>query len=445
MSATSTSREAAAIPEPTPQPGAAVNTWDLFNKRQRVLLVVVLFFIGSSGAIDRAIISILLEPIKQTFHVSDTALGLMTGVAFGILYAILGVPLGRYADRGDRRLLITASLGLWSIFTACCGWVHTFFELFLLRIGVGIGEAGGTGGPAISLLSDYFPPERRAKAIGFLQMSTISGAIGGLIAGGYIAQAYGWRITFVVSGLPGVVLVAIAWFALREPRKREGFKVVSADTESTMDAIRALIRKPTFVDITLAMTAFMFVATGPLVFEQAYIIRVLHLGLATTGGITGVVSIGSIVAGNLAGGILADKLSRRDIRWLCWLPAYAMIAMYPFYAASHLVSTLTGYTLLSSIAATIMLSGVPAIMAGMVAVLGARRRATGIAIMLLVSNLVGMTLGPVATGMLSDYLAHSMGPAEGLRWAIIVLLLACIPTGWLMLRAARTIKADFEL
>ena len=445
MSATPTSGQAVADPQPTARASGAANPWELFNGRQRAMLLLVLFLVGSSGAIDRAVVSILLEPIKHAFHVSDTALGLMTGLAFGILYAILGVPLGRYADRGDRRLLISASVGLWSIFTAGCGWVHTFFQLFLLRIGVGIGEAGGTGGPAISLLSDYFPPDRRAKAIGFVQMSTVSGAIGGLIGGGWVAQQYGWRATFLVTGLPGVALAAIAWLALRDPRTQDGFKVAHLTEESTMDAIRVLIKKPTFINITLALTAFWFVSLGPLVFDQAYIMRVLHLGIATTGAVTGVVSLAAIVAGNMIGGILADRLARRDITWLCKLPAYGMMALFPFYAASHLVTTLTGYTLLSSFGATIMLGCLPAMMAALVTVLGAARRATGFAIAFMIGDLIGMTSGPVLTGMLSDHLARSMGPAEGLRWAIITLLLPIFLTGWFLLRAARTIRADFEL
>ena len=427
----------------TPQIDAA-KPWELFNGRQRAMLVIVLFLVNSSGAIDRAVVSILLEPIKQTFHVSDTALGLMTGVAFGILYAILGLPLGRYADRGDRRLLISASVGLWSIFTAGCGWVHTFFQLFLLRIGVGIGEAGGTGGPAISLLSDYFPPERRAKAIGFVQMSTVAGALGGLVAGGYIAQHYGWRATFIVSGLPGLVLAAFAWLALRDPRARAGFHVIRPNDESTLDAIRVLVRKPSFVNITLALTAFWFVSLGPLVFDQAYTMRVLHLGIATTGAVTGMVSLASVIAGNMIGGVLADRLARRDITWLCKMPAYGMMALFPLYAGAHLVSTLTGYTLLSCAGATIMLGCLPAIMSALVTVLGSARRATGFAIAYMIGDLIGLTSGPLATGILSDHLARSMGPAQGLRWAIIALLFPMFLAGWFLFRAARTIRADFE-
>ncbi len=443
MSATPTSSEVAVDLVAVPEVDAS-KPWEMFNKRQRAMLLLVLFLVGSSGAIDRAVVSILLEPIKQSFHVSDTALGLMTGLAFGILYAILGVPLGRYADRGDRRLLISASVGLWSIFTAGCGLVHTFLQLFLLRIGVGIGEAGGTGGPAISLLSDYFPPERRAKAIGFVQMSTVAGALGGLVAGGYIAQQYGWRVTFLVTGLPGVLLAALAWLALRDPRTRDGFKMTSANDESTMDAIRVLVKKPTFINLTLALTAFWFVSLGPLLFDQAYTMRVLHLGVATTGAVTGVVSLASIIAGNMVGGILADRLARRDIRWLCKMPAYGMMALFPFYAGSHLVATLTGYTVLSCAGATIMLGCLPAMMAALVTVLGAARRATGFAIAFMVGDLIGMTSGPLATGMLSDHLALSMGPAQGLRWAIIVMLVPIFLAGWFLFRAARTIRADFE-
>ncbi|HEY1892838.1 MAG TPA: MFS transporter, partial [Steroidobacteraceae bacterium] len=230
------------------------NTWDAFNDRQRWMLILVLFLVMSSGAIDQTVISIVFEPIKQEFHLSDTALGMLTGVAFGIFYAILGVPIGRYADRGDRRLLITVSVAVWSILTATCGWARSFAQLFLMRIGVAMGEAGGSGAPTMSLLADYFPPERRARAIGLVQTSTISGAILGLIAGGYVAQYYGWRDTFILAGLPGLLLAAIAGLALREPRKHHNLVLPDPGGESTMDALRALTAKPTFIYAILAQT-----------------------------------------------------------------------------------------------------------------------------------------------------------------------------------------------
>ena len=420
------------------------NTWDAFNDRQRWMLVIVLFLVMSSGAIDRTIISIVFEPIKQEFHLSDTALGLMTGIAFGIFYAILGVPLGRYADRGDRRLLITASVAVWSILTATCGWARSFLQLFLMRIGVAIGEAGGSGAPLMSLLADYFPPERRAKAIGFVQTSTISGAILGLIAGGYIAQYYGWRAAFIWAGFPGLLLAAIAGLALREPRKHHNLVLPDPGGESTMDALRVLTRKPTFIYIILAQTCFSF-ASSAQIFEQSYVTRVLHVGVAETGLTTGVLSIVSILFGNAIGGILSDRLAKRDIRWLCRLPGYGMMLSFPFYVVSHLVPGLLGYTLLSGLAATFMVGVLPAMVSGMLAVVGAARRATGYAIAMLFSNLIGLTLGPVVTGVLSDQFALTMGPAEGLRWAIVLALSTFFLTGWFMLRATRTIEADFEL
>jgi len=420
------------------------NTWDAFNERQRWMLIFVLFLVLSSGAIDRTIVSIVFEPIKQEFHVSDTALGLMTGVAFGIFYAILGVPIGRYADRGDRRLLITVSVAVWSILTAACGWARSFLQVFLLRIGVAAGEAGGSGAPLMSLLADYFPPERRAKAIGLVQTSTISGAILGLIAGGYVAQYYGWRTTFILAGLPGLLLAAIAGLALREPRTHHNLVLPDPGGESTLDALRALTKKPTFIYTILAQTCFTF-ATSALIFEQSYVTRVLHVGVAETGLATGVLSIGSIIFGNAIGGILSDRLAKRDITWLCRLPGWGMMITFPFYVVSHLVPSLLGYTLLSGIAATFMVGVLPAMVSGMLAVVGAARRATGFAIAMLFTNLVGLTLGPILTGMLSDHLALTIGPAEGLRWAIVLALSTFYPTGWFMLRAARTIEADFEI
>ena len=427
-------------------PGKPVtSSWELFNERQRWTLVIVLFLVSSSGAIDRAIVAILLEPIKQEFHVSDTALGLMTGFAFGILYAVLGVPLGRYADRGDRRLLITASVGLWSVLTAACGWVGSFFQLFLMRIGVGIGEAGGTGPPVMSLIADYFPPDRRAKAIGFVQMSMLTGAVLGLIAGGYIAQYYGWRTTMLVSGLPGIVLAAIAWLALREPRTVPGFPVTYREPERLMEALRALIKKPTFVYATLAYTVFQAVALGPLVFDAAYVIRDLHIGLADSGLASGLIDLVTVAGGSMAGGALADRLSKHNIVWLCKLPGFGMMALFPFYALAHLVPTLMGYTIFSTIAGVILFAVLTPLIASVLAVVGAKRRATGYAIVLMVANLVGMTLGPVITGELSDHIGHFYGPEAGLRWAIILTLAAFVPTGWLMVRASRTITADFEI
>src|SRR5215469_290296 len=421
------------------------NSWELFNDRQRWMLVFVLFLVSSSGAIDRAIVAILLEPIKLEFHVSDTALGLMTGVAFGILYAVLGLPLGRYADRGDRRLLITICVGLWSVFTAASGWARSFLQLFLFRIGVGIGEAGGTGPPVMSLIADYFPPERRAKAVGVVTMSTVTGAVLGLIAGGYVAQYYGWRTTLIASGLPGVLLAVIAWFALRDPRTRHGFPVATSGAEGMLDACRALVRKPTFINAVLALTVFEFLANGPLVFDAAYVIRDLHVGLAESGLASGLIAVTYVVAGSVIGGIITDRLSKRDIGWLCKVPGYGMMAIFPFYAAAHLVTTLTTYTIFSAIAGTIMFGILPPIISSLLAVMGAKRSATGYAIALMISNLVGVTLGPVVTGILSDHIGHSMGPEQGLRWGIIVTLLAFYPTGWFMLRAARTIRADFEI
>ncbi len=276
-------------------------------------------------------------------------------------------------------------------------------------------------------------------------MSMLTGAVLGLMAGGYVAQYYGWRATMIVSGLPGLVLAAIAWLALREPRKLVGYPLPHAEDEGLMDALRALMRKPTFVSATLAFTLFSGLGNGPLTFDSAYVIRDLHIGIADSGFIGGIIDLITVVIGSTIGGVLADRLSKRDITWLCKLPGYGMLMVFPFYAAAHLVPTLMEYTILSCIAGTIMFGVLTAIIASVLAVVGAKRRATGYAIMLMVANLVGVTLGPVVTGLLSDHIGHWYGTEQGLRWAIIVTLLAFYPTGWFMLRAARSIRADCEI
>lgn len=420
-------------------------SWEHFNNRQRWALVFILFLIASSGAIDRAVMAILLEPIKQELHVSDTALGLLTGVAFGILYAILGMPIARYADRGDRRLLITVSVALWSIFTVGCGFARSFLQLFLMRIGVGVGEAGGTGAPLMSLLSDYFPPHHRARAVGVIQMSTVIGAVLGLIVGSVITQYYGWRTTFIAAGLPGVLLALIAGFALREPRARTAFAVSNTGGETLGQAFRVLIKKPTFMNATLAFLCFNFVANGALSFSAAYVVRVLHKPVAESGLASGILSIVSVLAGNAMGGVLADRLSKRDMAWLCRIPGYGMIITFPFYAAAFLVHGLISYITLSTIAAVVMLGSLPPIITTLLVVVGKPRRATGFTIAQMSASILGVTAGPIVTGMLSDGLAHFIGPVEGLRWAMVLSLMAFLPTGWFMLRASRTINADLEL
>ena len=174
--------------------------WNYYTNRNRRTFSFVLFLVGTSNYVDRNIIGVLLEPIKKEFLVSDTMLGVLSGISFALFYATLGIPIARWADRGDRKLVITLCLGIWCAMTALCGLASTFWQLVAVRFGVGAGEAGAIP-PAQSLLADYYPPTQRARAIGFFSMSSSAGYAIGLIFGGYVAQHYGWRAAFLSVGL----------------------------------------------------------------------------------------------------------------------------------------------------------------------------------------------------------------------------------------------------
>ena len=195
----------------------ATHPWDLYSGKQRWVFLTVLFLVSTSNVVDRQIVTVLLEPIKAEFGVSDTMLGLLSGLAFALFYVTLGIPIARLADSKNRKLIVGTAITVWSIMTALCGAAQSFFQLALARVGVGAGEAGAVP-PSQSLLADYFPPERRSLALAVFFLSAAAGNVLGLIVGGQVADAYGWRWTFVIFGLPGLLLALIVWVVLDEPR-----------------------------------------------------------------------------------------------------------------------------------------------------------------------------------------------------------------------------------
>ena len=197
------------------QAGATAEPF-VVSDRYRYYVLALLICVGICSWIDRNIFSILLQPIKQEFHFTDTQLGLLGGIAFGLFYATVGLPIAWLADRYNRRKIITIALALWSVMTACSGLANGFGSLFLARVGVGLGEAGGSP-PSQSLVSDYFPPERRAFAMGILFMYIPLGFMFGFLIGGWINQFFGWRAAFMVVGLPGLALALLVRFTLKEP------------------------------------------------------------------------------------------------------------------------------------------------------------------------------------------------------------------------------------
>lgn len=419
-----------------------------------LLLIYVLNFL------DRQVVNILAEPIKVELGLADWQLGALTGLAFALFYTVLGLPIARLAERADRVKIISIAVGVWSAFTVACGMAGNFVQLLLARIGVGVGEAGCTP-PAHSLISDYTPAEKRTSAIAFYSMGIPLGSLAGMALGGMIADSYGWRVAFFVAGAPGILLALAAWFTLPEPR-RTAAPVETKDHPSLMDAVRELSTKPAFIWISLAAAINAMVSYGHIAFYGSFYARNHTEGLAamadgvnnmlgTQMGVLGFLglALGILIGifgaiGTFAGGQIADRWVAKDKRAYAYLPAIAGAASFlPFLLAMMSGSVVIS---LAALAIVTLLGSVwyGPIFACAQSLVQPRTRATASAVILFVINLIGLGLGPLAAGIISDSFATQHGVAEGLRYSLITvgaIGLLALPCFWL---ASRTLADDIE-
>jgi predicted MFS family arabinose efflux permease len=420
----------------------AHRTWDLYTERQRWVYLILLFLVSTSNYIDKNVISVLLEPIKAEFGVSDTLLGLLTGISFALFYATLGIPIARWADWGNRKTIITLSLTVWSVMTTLCGLAQSFWQLALARIGVGAGEAGAIP-PTHSLIADYFEPTRRSRAIAILMVSSTVGYLIGFIAGAELAAAYGWRSAFLVMGLPGVALAVVGHFVLKEPRELGPFRQPRESQETIWETIRALATKRSFVYLLIAMVLYFMIAYGAVVFFPSYLARVLDIPLARIGRDYGAVAAIGAIAGNIGGGFLTDRAARRQLAWVAWLPAIGLVLSWPVFEAMFLISSFPVFLALLTVGAFALNAAIPAMFAALHAVCGSPRRAMAVALVFFVANLLGLGLGPIITGALSDLFTARYGEV-GIRHALMLVLTLLVPAGWFMYLSGRHLSTDLE-
>jgi MFS family permease len=421
---------------------SARKPWTLYSPGQRWTYLAILFLVSTSNYVDRNLISVLLEPIKAEFQVSDTMLGLLTGISFALFYATLGIPVARWADRGDRRFIITASLTIWSAMTALCGMAQSFWQLALARVGVGAGEAGAIP-PAQSLIADYFDPAQRGRALAIFMASATVGYLIGFVFGAQIAATYGWRWAFIVMGLPGLALAVVVRVVLREPRQRPEFRYSAASQDPLAETLRALFAKRSFVYLLAGMVIYFFISYGATIFFPSYMIRVLNVPLATMGAAYGAVAAVSAIVGTLAGGFVTDRLARRDAAWLAWLPAAGLAVAWPAYELMLLAPGFVSFLALSAVAGITVNMTVPAMFAALHAICGSPRRAMAVALMFFFANLIGLGLGPVLSGALSDMFSAAHG-AVGLRYALMLVLVLLLPGAWVMYLCGRHLPGDVE-
>lgn len=395
--------------------------------------LALLFFVSFFNYLDRMVIAVMVEPMKRDLGLTDTQLGLVSGLAFALLYATCGIPLARFADQGSRKWLLTICLTIWSTMTAVTGLARNFTELFLVRMAVGIGEAGCV--PAShSLIGDMFSPERRALAVGVFQAGGLIGLSVGLAAAGMAAEAYGWRAALVGVGLLGLPLALLMAFTMPEPQRKHS----QTHRESARAALTSLAHSRPLVHLVVGLAIGSFATYGMAQWLPAFFIRSHGLSLTGVGLYGGLTAGAGGVLGTLLGGWAMVHLRPRDQRWELWLPACCYLGCIPFYLAAFWVdSAILAYGIKFG-AIFIAAAGGGVALAAIQSFAEPHRRATAVAVMMFLSSLIGLGLGPAAVGLASDFLSTAFGP-ESLRYALMLSTVFLGWAAWHFLAAARSL------
>ncbi len=383
-----------------------------------VLLIVYIF-----NFIDRQIVNILAEPIRRDLGLSDTQIGLMTGIAFAAFYTFLGIPIARYADRPstNRVGLIAGALVIWSGMTALCGQAQSFVQLLLARIGVGVGEAGCTPA-AHSLIADMAPPEKRASAMAVYALGIPVGTLLGMLIGGTLADAYGWRTAFVVVGLPGIVLAGAVVLLLRDPRRAgQALRAASAaparKTLSNREALAEILGSRAFVLLLAAGSSAAFLSYGKATWTTIFFQRTHGLTAGETGFWFGIWGGLAAIAGTLAGGWLADRFGKINRRHVMTAPAIGMALAVPLSIAAYVVTDwrwALALLMIPTILNTLYYGPSYSSAQGLVK---PEARAMASAVLLFSQNLIGLGLGPLFFGILSDWIKPVAGE-DSVRWVL---------------------------
>ena len=395
--------------------------------------------------VDRQVLSILMQSIKKDLGLSDLQLGLLSGTAFGIFYATLGIPIARIADRVSRKGVMAVSLTIWSAMTALCGSASSFFSLLAFRVGVGVGEAGGSP-PAHSMISDLFPESQRATAMGIFSLGVPLGIMIGFMAGGFMNDILGWRMAFLIVGLPGIVLAGIVALTLREPpRGLADATIETSDHPSptTAEVLRFLWSSPSFRHNAWGSGLYAFVGYSITTWAPPFLERSHGMATSQVGtALALIIGLGGGV-GIFLGGALTDRMGNRDPRLRMRIPAYAMWLSVPFGFVIYTTDQ-TALTLILLVVPTflgLMYQAPSLALAQSLAT--PKMRATASAILLFMINIIGLAIGPAATGFLSDLLTPYYGE-NALRYAMLLTSLVLVASGYQFWRASQTITQDLH-
>jgi predicted MFS family arabinose efflux permease len=421
--------------------GAGAPPVPALSPRQRNAMMVMLVMVAACSAMDRQVVATVIEPIKHEFGLSDAQLGLITGLSFSAANAVVGIPVGLLADRVNRRNVLACALAAWSVATALCGVAQSFAQLVLARMAVGGAEAGGQS-PSLSMVSDLYPPEKRATAVSFYYMAFPIGGMLAAAAGGLVAQDFGWRAALLVAAVPGVLLcLALLAFGRHPPRENLGRADGEAEpAPSLKEVLRYVAKQRSMLHLQAGLALTTVMVAGQAMFVFSFFMRYHHMDIRAVGSALGVATGVLGIASTYLGGFLADRLGRHDPRRRLWVVVAALSVVTPVVLISYLVPGPVAFPLyLSHILAINIWLG-----PGISAIQNLSRpamRATVAAIMYTINGVVGFGLGPWIVGLLSDLLKHEIGEGS-LRVALILVTAVGFWAALHFHLATRTLDAD---
>lgn len=407
-----------------------------------VLALLLLAYIFNF--LDRQILAILAIPITAELGLTKTQMGLMGGIAFASVYSTLAIPFARYADRRGRVKVISAAIGVWSGFTALCGAAGSFWQLFLFRMGVGIGEAGGVA-PSYALISDYFPPKRRAQALATFSLGIPIGSAIGLFFGGWIATALSWRWAFAIIGLAGIPLALALWRLIPEPQRGalDGHVHDSSAAELSFgEVFLVLARKPSFWLLSFGAASASICGYGLGFWFPTFFKEDLGIALPEIGFTFGLVVLFGGILGIWLGGVVGDRLGHSRPAAYPAVPAVAFFLTAPIYVLAINQASLVVTLVLLTVGYALSLAWIGPVVNAVQHLVAPPLRATASACMLLINNLIGIGFGIYMFGWLADWLAPSYG-TSALRYAMLYGLGFYLVAGLLMVGAATTLKRDW--
>ena len=410
----------------------------------------LIFGVAVFNVCDRTVMSVLAVDIQASLSLSDRQLGLLMGPTFTTVHLLAGIPIGRLADRTSRRVVISLGLLAWSVMTAAAGLAENFLQMLLARMGVGVGEAAG-GPPSQSLISDYTPPERRARGLSLITIGSLIGMGVGMVAGGWINEAYGWRAAFLAVGLPGCLFAALVFTTLREPpRGITDQAVENQGDESMLEVIRYLLGRPSYRWLVLGACAAGVLSFGKHFWEPTLLRRVYEMDSGAAGTWYFFINPLPMALGTVVGAVFADRLGQRDLRWYMWLSSIVVLISAPLSAAFVLwpedqwVGAFPVAFAFSIAASFFTAMWSPCVMAMGQGLARPNMRSLSAALWAMTFNFVGLGLGPLLVGELSHRFEPSYGE-QSIRYALAWASLAPIVAALFFALSARTLREDLAL